>query len=79
MFAEAPVSLSAGFGLYANPISAQMQMELVQICHLRNNHCSISNMLSKLGEVHVFDSVYTDIDGNTDGMIRGVFEQAIEI
>ena len=32
-----------------------------------------------LGEVYVFDNVYTDIDVNTKGMIRGMFEQPIEI
>ena len=36
-------------------------------------------MLSKPGQVHVFDSVYTDIDVNTEGIIRGMFEQPIEI
>ena len=53
-------------------------MEFVPICHIRNNHwIVISNMLSKPGEVHVFDSVYTDIDVNTEGMIRGMFELPI--
>ena len=57
-----------------------IQKEFVQICHIRNNHwIVISNMLSKPGEVHVFDSVYTDIDVNTEGMIRSMFEQLIEI
>ena len=36
-------------------------------------------MLSKPGEVHVFGSVYTDIDVNTEGMISGMFEQPIEL
>ena len=57
-----------------------IQKEFVQICHIRNNHwIVISNMLSKPGEVHVLDSVYTDIDVNTEGMICGMFEQPTEI
>ena len=57
-----------------------VQKEFVQICYIRNNHwIVISNMLAKPGEVHVFDSVYTDIDVTTEGMIRGMFEQPIEL
>ena len=57
-----------------------IQKQFVQICHIRNNHwIVISNMLSKPGEVHVFDSVYTDIDLNTEVLIRGMFKQPIKI
>ena len=57
-----------------------VQMEFVQICHVRNNHWIVtSNILSEPGEVHVFDSLYTDIDINTEAMIRGMFEPPIEI
>ena len=31
-----------------------IQKEFVQICHIRNNHCVISNMLSKPGVAHFF-------------------------
>lgn len=36
-------------------------------------------MLSKAGEVYVFDSVYTDIDLKTEALIRGMFKQPVEI
>ena len=56
------------------------EKEFVQICHIRNNHwIVISNILSKPGVVHVFDSVYTDIDLNTEALICSMFEQPIEI
>lgn len=66
--------------LLQTQLKFDIQKEFVQICHIRNNHwIVISNMLSKPGEVHVFDSVYTDIDLKTEALIRCMFKQPVEI
>ena len=36
-------------------------------------------MLSKLGKVHVFDSVYADVDVNNEDTICGMYAQPIDV
>ena len=57
-----------------------MEKDIVQICHVRNDHwIVISNLLCGAGKINVFDSVYSDIDESTEALIVGMFDQPVEL
>ena len=57
-----------------------MEKDIVQICHVRNDHwIVISNLLCGAGKINVFDSVYSDIGESTEALIVGMFDQPAEL
>ena len=54
--------------------------EIVQVCHVRNDHwIVISNILSEAKKIDIFDSVYSDIEENTEALVTDMFDQPVEL
>ena len=39
----------------------------------------ISNILSKAKQIDIYDSVYSDIEENTEALVSGMFNQPVEL
>ena len=54
--------------------------DIVQVCHVQNNHwIEVSNILSEAKQIDIFDSVYSNIEENTEALVSGMFDQPVEL
>ena len=54
--------------------------DIVQVCHVQNNHwIVVSNILSEAKQIDIFDSVYSNIEENTEALVSGMFDQPVEL
>ena len=66
--------------LTQSQLQLDLEKEIVQICHVRNDHwIVISKLLCGAGKIDVFDSVYSDNDESTKALIVGMFDQPVEV
>ena len=66
--------------LTQNGLRFDIDKDIVQVCHVRNNHwIVVSNILSEAKQIDIFDSVYSDIDENTEALVCGMFDQPVEL
>ena len=66
--------------LAQNRLRFNIDKDIVQVCHVRNNHwIVVSNILSEAKQIDIFDSMYSDIDENTEALVSGMFDQPVEL
>ena len=66
--------------LTQNRLRFDIDKDIIQVCHVRNNHwIVVSNILSEAKQIDIFDSVYSDIDKNTEALVSGMFDQPVEL
>ena len=66
--------------LTQNRLRFDIDREIAQVCHVRNDHwIIISNILSEAKRIHIFDSVYSDIDESTGALVSSMFNQPVEL
>ena len=68
------------FTLTQDRLRFDINKDIVQVCHVRNNNwIVISNILSEAKLIDIFDSMYSDIDENTEALVSGMFNQPVEL
>ena len=66
--------------LTQNRLRFDINKDIVQVCHVRNNHwIVVSNILSEAKQIDIFDSVYSNIEENTEALVSGMFDQPVEL
>ena len=70
-----------GCTLTQNRLRFDFDREIVQVCHVRNDHwIVISNILSEAKKIDIFDSVYSNIDESTDeALVGSMFNPPVEL